>query len=271
MKIHDTHAHLDYLLKEKPELRSSITKTLENYDFWIQPGVNLVRDRYCLENFLLNPNEFPNMYFMIGAHPGEVNLDGGWNLESFMNQQAKLISDFTLDTLNPRIIAIGEIGLDYRPDMQKALKTEQARLFKAQLTLSLSLNLPFVIHCRDAFADLLQIMDQTPHYPKFLVHCFTGNKQEYEEVTKRGGVVAFGGICTYPSASHLLDIAKDAKNYVVETDLPWLAPTPFRGQTNLPEYIECTIEKLALVKGISRDEVLRESKENTCKLFSKII
>lgn len=262
MRLHDTHAHLDYLILKEPQL--SIPELLKNHDFWIQPGVNSSRDRFCLENYLT----YPTIYFMIGAHPGEV--DDKWDLASFLTNEQKLLEDYQ-EYLYSRIIGVGEIGLDYRSDTTADTKIQQKKLFITQLKLAKELNLPFVVHCRDAFDDLLEIIeDYQPFGKPFLVHCFTGNIDNYNKIVTLGGYVAFGGIITYNNTQTLNEVVKIADRYVVETDLPWLAPQPYRGKTNLPEYIEQTINHIAKAKGITSQEVLDKSKENTKKIFESI-
>jgi TatD DNase family protein len=267
-KIHDTHAHLDYLLKQDPNF--NIEKELEKYSFWIQPGVNLERDRFCLANYL----QYSNMYFMVGAHPGEVSLDDSkWNLENFLLEQKKIITDYQTN-LGSRIIAIGEIGLDYREGMQAQLKDAQKKLFISQLNLSQELQLPFVIHCRDAFSDLFSIIKEHPNTQKFLIHCFTGGLNEYQQALglrqDGGAFVAFGGILTYTKTEPLNEVAKIADRFVLETDLPWLAPTPFRGQLNLPSHINYTAAHLAKLKNTAVEQIWQKSLENTLKIFTTI-
>jgi TatD DNase family protein len=259
MQIHDTHAHLDYLLKQKPEL--VIDDLLKDHKFWIQPGVNLERDRYCLENYL----KYDKMFFMIGAHPGEV-VDQ-WDLEDYLIGQQCLIRDFE-NELGHKIIAIGEIGLDYRADTPLIIKEEQKLLLDIEIKLARELNLPFVIHCRDAWEDLFIILEANKPYTKtFLIHCYTSDQENYNRVVELGGYVAFGGIVTYPNTQKLNEAVLHANNYVIETDLPWLAPVPFRGQINTPENIQYIIEHIAKVKNITTEEVISTSLKNTQKIF----
>jgi TatD DNase family protein len=263
MKLHDTHAHLDYLLVREPNLKSE--DMIKDHEFWIQPGVNLVRDRYCLENFL----KFDNMYFMIGAHPGEVNEK--WDLEEFLIGQQELIRDYEKFLYN-KIIAIGEIGLDYRDDTTIFEKEEQKLLFNIQIKLAKELNLPFVIHCRDAWDDLFKIIETNlPLKKPFLVHCYTSNKENYSKIVNLGGYVAFGGIITYKNTAELNEAVKIAENYVIETDLPWLAPTPHRGKVNMPEYINLVIDHLAQSKNLTSQEVIEKSKNNTKLIFGEFV
>jgi TatD DNase family protein len=238
MLIHDTHAHLDYLLKQNPELK--IEELLSNHEFWIQPGVSIVRDRFCLENYL----KYPNMYFMIGGHPGEVSKD--FDLNTYLAEQRKTIDKYE-EFLYNKIVAIGEIGLDYREGMEERIKDEQKVFFDKEIKLAKELELPFVVHCRDAWADTID---------------------NYNAITKLGGYVAFGGIVTYNKTEKLQEVVLKADNYVVETDLPWLAPIPNRGKLNMPEYINDTIEYIANKKNITTQEVLDKSRQNSIKIFT---
>ncbi len=263
MKIHDTHAHLDYLIKSDPTLDPSIL--VRDHEFWIQPGVNVERDSYCLENYL----KFDNMYFMIGAHPGEVNEK--WDLEEFLIKQQVLIAKYE-DKIHKKIIAIGEIGLDYRPETTNDIKEEQKLLFNIQIKLAKELNLPFVVHCRDAFDDVFSIIeDNMPLNKPFLIHCFTGGVKEYNKVVELGGYVAFGGIVTYTKTEELNNALLIANKFVVETDLPWLAPTPYRGKLNMPDYITGIFEYIANKKGMSVEEVILLSRENSKNIFDNFL
>jgi TatD DNase family protein len=261
MKIHDTHAHLDYLLKRDPNI--DVQSVIKNHEFWIQPGVNAVRDRYCLENFL----KFDNMYFMIGAHPGEIKE--GWDLEEYLIKQQVLIADYKKE-LHTKIIGIGEIGLDYTPETPLKIKEEQKLLFNIQIKLAKELSLPFVIHCRDAFDDVFSIIKSNmPLSKPFLVHCFTGGVEQYQKVIELGGYVAFGGIITYNKTEELNKALIVANKYVIETDLPWLAPQPNRGKLNLPEYINIIVEYIANKKNQTPEEVITTSKNNAQIIFDK--
>jgi TatD DNase family protein len=263
MLIHDTHAHLDYLLKQNPEL--SIPELLSNHEFWIQPGVNIARDNYCLENYI----DYPNMYFMIGGHPGELSKE--FNLEKYLQEQREIITKYK-PYLYKKIVAIGEIGLDYREGMEQSIKDAQQVFFDKEIKLAKELELPFVVHCRDAWEDTLKIIENNlPLEKPFLIHCFTGDIENYKAVTKMGGYVAFGGIITYNKTEKLQEVVDVAHNYVIETDLPWLAPIPNRGKLNMPEYINDTINYIANKKNITPQEVVINSKNNAIKIFSNVI
>ena len=263
MLIHDTHAHLDYLLKQNPDL--SIPELLINHEFWIQPGVSISRDRYCLENYL----KYPNMYFMIGAHPGEVSKD--YNLDNYLTEQRITIVKHK-SIMGTRIVAIGEIGLDYREGMEEIIKENQKILFDKQIKISKELDLPFVVHCRDAWEDTIDIIkNNLPLNKSFLIHCFTGNIDNHKAITAMGGYVALGGIVTYKNTDKLQEVVEVVDNYVVETDLPWLAPMPNRGKLNMPEYINDTIKYIADKKNITIEQVIEQSKFNSIKVFGNVI
>jgi TatD DNase family protein len=267
MKLHDTHAHLDYLLIKNPDYQ--IEDYINTIDFWIQPGINPIRDRFCLETFHNNPILNSKMYFMIGAHPCEANKVN-FNLAKFCLEQDKLFNDYQ-NLIPSKIIAIGEIGLDYTKDTTIEQKTLQKELFITQLQLALHLKLPIVIHCRDAFNDLFTILDE--YYlvntkSTFLIHCFTGTLTEYQAIVNRNGYIALGGILTYKNSGELKEVAKIATNLVVETDLPFLAPEPHRGKINQPEYIKFVFEQIAIQKETDLNTVISLSKANTNKIFN---
>ena len=262
-QLHDTHAHMDYLKKRDPSLDPA--KLLANHEFWIQPGVNLERDDFCLANYM----QYNNMYFMIGAHPGEVNED--FNLNLYLREQVMLIEEYR-NKIGTRIIGIGEIGLDYREGTSVEIKEKQKLLFVSQIKLANELGLPFVIHCRNAFEDLFEILQDNQGLIKrsFLIHCFTGSRQDLLTIKMLGGYVGLGGVITYPSSKLLVEAIKDSEicdNYVLETDLPWLAPQDKRGQINMPDYIQFVAIKLANLQGVTSENVWNRSRINTSKIF----
>ena len=165
-------------------------------------------------------------------------------------------------------MAIGEIGLDYREGMEDKVKKTQQEFFDAEIKIAKKMGLPFVVHCRDAWGDTLRIIKENMPYSKpFLIHCFTGGIDNYNNVVSMGGYVAFGGIVTYNKTEKLQEVVDVATNYVIETDLPWLAPIPNRGKLNMPEYINDTIQYIATKKNITPQEVVNISKLNSINIF----
>lgn len=152
-----------------------------------------------------------------------------------------------------RLIGLGEIGLDYFYTQEAGIINKQRDLVDAQLNLTKEHSLPVVFHCRDAFDDLFSIIDNHPAiHGRFMVHCFTGTTEHLKKILTRGGIAAFGGVSTFKNAQYLREAFAycPLDGFTLETDLPFLAPTPLRGKVCLPEYIEHTAKALSEIKSI---------------------
>ena len=199
-------------------------------------------------------DKYPNIYMTIGFHPSEVDIttdeDLIW-LEEIVKQ-------------NKKIIGIGEIGLDYY--WVKDNKEQQRTLFKKQLDLATKLNLPIVIHSREATQETYDILKQ--YHLKGIIHCYSGSLEMAKEYIKLGYKIGIGGVVTFKN-TNLVDVVKeiDLKDITLETDSPYLAPTPYRGKQNSPEYIPIIAEKIAEIKNITIEEVGTETTTNLLKLF----
>ena len=198
--------------------------------------------------------KYPNIYMTIGFHPSEVSTttdeDIAW-LE-------KLIKE------NKKIVGIGEIGLDYY--WERDNKEAQKELFEKQLNLAEKLNLPIVIHSREATQDTYNILKK--HKIKGIIHCYSGSLEMAREYIKLGYYLGIGGVLTFKN-SNLKDVVKEISldNITLETDSPYLAPTPYRGSKNSPEYIPIIAEKLAEIKETTMEEIASRTTENVHTLF----
>jgi len=173
-------------------------------------------------------------------------------------------------TRHPKVLAIGEIGLDYHydfspPDLQRSV-------FATQLVLSAKAQKPIVIHTREAWDDTFAIIREHGLPNGGIMHCFTGGPGEAEQALKLGFHLSFGGILTFPKAD---DVRKSAvltpeNRLLVETDAPYLAPQPLRGKRNEPSFVTHTAAMLATLKGISNEELARTTTDNFFRLFSKV-
>lgn len=200
--------------------------------------------------------QFPFVFAAVGYHPGEID-------ES---------TDFDTDKLTTfakhnKAVAIGEIGLDYYWDT--TYKDKQILFFEKQLELAKELDLPVIIHDREAHGDTLEILKK--HKPKGVLHCFSGSIEMAREIIKLGLYIGVGGVVTFKNSKKLVEIVKEIplQRILLETDAPYLAPEPHRGKTNNSAYILHVAEKIAEIKGITTDEVL-EITTNNCKELFKI-
>jgi TatD DNase family protein len=221
----------------------------------INPGVELANSRRVVDLV----GQYPGIYAAIGFHPYD----------------ASQVTDETLVTLetladNPKVVAIGEIGLDYYRD--RASKADQRRAFEAQLELARSLNLPVIIHQREAAADTMAILRRwgaSGDHPGLVLHAFSGDRAMAEEAVALGFYLGIGGPITFKNARDLPDIVKEVplERILVETDAPFLSPHPYRGKRNEPARVRLVAEKLAELLAIELDLLAAKVTVNTETLF----
>jgi TatD DNase family protein len=173
---------------------------------------------------------------------------------------------------SPKVVAIGEIGLDYHylpQERSEELKTKQKEVFLKQVDLAQELNLPIIIHCRDAYGDLLEVIQKLPKIPCGVLHCFADNYETAKRFLDLGFMISFTGIITYPKASIVREVAKKIplERIMIETDCPYLAPQAVRGKRNEPIYVKYVAEEIARLKGLDFDEVAKTTTENAIKFF----
>lgn len=194
------------------------------------------------------------VYGAIGFHPEELM---SVNDESFV---------FLEEHLNdPKIVAVGEIGLDYH--YEDISRDRQKMIFKKQLEIANKFKKPVIVHSRDAIQDTYDMMSK--YDLKGVLHCYSGSLEMAREFTKLGYLLGIGGICTYNNAKNIIEVIKNIPMayILLETDSPYLTPVPFRGQTNTPGNIPIIAKKVAEIKNISLDEVVKDTTENANRLF----
>lgn len=247
-KIFDTHSHYDDIKFD--EVRDELLSSLEsrNVGKVITCGVDMpssLRSKRLAE-------KYDYIYFAAGIHP--ENMDEACD------------TDFIKDlSEHEKCVAVGEIGLDYYFDPSSAEKQKQ--VFEKQLILSKELNLPVIVHDRDAHADTLELLKK--HRPKGVVHCFSGSPETAKEIVSLGMYIGIGGVITFKNAKRLPEVAKELPldRLLLETDCPYLAPEPFRGKLCNSAMIEYTAKRLAEIRNISYEEVLESTFENAVNLF----
>jgi TatD DNase family protein len=198
---------------------------------------------------------YPCFYATVGVHPHDAS-------------KAEADTTDRLRTLaaHPKVLAIGEIGLDYHYDFSP--REVQAEVFRAQLRLAKETGKPVVIHTREAWQDTLRILDEDPP-AALIMHCFTGGPEEARECIERGFYLSFGGVLTFPKAENVREAARITPDdrLLVETDAPYLAPVPHRGKRNEPAFVADTVRRLAEVRGKSAEEVASLTTQNFERLF----
>jgi TatD DNase family protein len=288
MQYYDSHAHIDLFLQKMGLLehgrelnleeisqhditslsfdRSELEPYIKNHELIVQPTVST-------NNFYLNYKLFstdPRFVFLLGSHPDMVGDD--FDSDSYLEKQSACVDFIKVNKLisKKQLIGIGEVGLDYYHIKSQIGQEKQRDFFRSQIELAIGLQIPLVIHCRDAFTDLFDIIGEYPSiHNRFLIHCFTGGVAELEQVLKFGGKVALGGVSTYSSAKGLQEAIKicPIENILLETDLPFLSPTPKRGEVCQPDFIDFTAQFVADLKEISKEEVWKITRKNLKNLF----
>jgi TatD DNase family protein len=198
------------------------------------------------------------IYATVGVHPHEAKDLTPAHLE----QLAKLAG-------HSRVIAYGEIGLDYFYDHSP--RDIQQRVFREQMEVAAKANLPIVIHCRDAWGDCMQMLEQhwRPTGLRGILHCFTSTLEDAKRALDMDFLISFAGNSTYPKAQNLRDIAKvlPRENLLIETDSPYLAPQPYRGQRNEPAYVGEVAKVIGSVRNLAAEELASATAENFRRFF----
>jgi TatD DNase family protein len=204
---------------------------------------------------------FPEIFCSIGTHPHNAHEE----LDIDTKTLVKL-------TKNPKIVAIGEAGLDYHYD--NSPRAAQVASFRQHIAAARETALPLVIHSRDSDTDMVQILREESRKGVFpaVLHCFAGGRDLALTAIELGHYVSFTGILTFKNSDALREIAGalPAERILVETDAPYLAPLPYRGKRNEPAYVAETAKALAEVRAVSPDEIARQTTENFFRLFRKV-
>ena len=252
-KFADTHAHLTD--KAFDETRDELIKNFETYGIEkvITSGYNYPSALAAVE--LANKHE--NIFASVGIYPENIK-----ELESDKEKLFELAS-------RDKVVAIGEIGLQYTENMPD--KEIQKEGFLNQIAIAYELNLPIVIHCRDAYGDMLEILKKNKSLLKYggTMHCFGGSLEVAEELIKLGLYLSVGGVSTFKNAERLKETLKAVplNRILLETDCPYLTPHPYRGKLNSPCYIPTIAQNLANLKGTTIEEVAKVTTENAKELF----
>lgn len=251
--IFDTHAHYDDSAfdEDRDEILSNML--MQNVGKIVNIGASL---RTCRQTIELVA-KYEDFYGVIGVHPSDTDE---LNDENFKELEEMLSHD--------RIVAVGEIGLDYHYDDTN--KEIQQKWFIRQLELARKCKLPVVIHSRDAAKDTIDIMrEQRANEIGGVVHCYSYSKEQAKEYLDMGFFFGIGGVLTFKNARKLVETVEylPMEVMVLETDCPYLSPEPFRGKRNDSRNIQYVISKIAEIKGLSREEVEEITWDNACRLY----
>lgn len=241
----DTHCHLSY---DDYENLDEIIKNMDG--IMIASGCNDKTNKEVLELV----EKYPNVFGTLGIHPEEI--------DNLTNYSFKIIEE---NINNPKIVAIGEIGLDYY--WVNDNKEEQQKLFKKQLDLAKKYNKPVVIHSRDSIQETYDILKK--YNLRGSIHCFSSSLEMAKEFVKLGYKIGIGGVVTFKNSLKLQEIVKEInlKHILLETDSPYLSPEPFRGKKNEPSKTIYIAQKISELKNVKLEEVLCQTANNAISLF----
>jgi len=253
MQLFDTHAHLNNE-KFSNDVADVIKRAHENnVTHILNVGYDLKSSKKAVEL----AGKYPGLYAAVGIHPHDATE---------YNEQAELILEHL--AADERVVAIGEIGLDYYRNLSP--KEIQRVAFLKQIDLAKKLNKPIIIHDRDAHQDIMEMIKKTRIADVGVVlHCFSGSVQMAQECVKMGCYISLAGPVTYPNAVKPVEVAKaiPLDKLFIETDCPYLSPQFVRGKRNEPSYVKYVLQKIAEIKGKTIEEVAYYTSENAKKFF----
>lgn len=274
MEYFDSHAHYD---DEKfDEDRDELIQSLKNENV-----TKVVSAGYCLEgskNAIKLSEKYPFIYCTVGISPNDIENNYQEDiteidkiLQEYLTkndaQEQNQVKENANKNTTGKIVAVGEIGLDYHYDTDK--ETQKAA-FKNQIEIANKYNLPIVIHTRDAVSDTLQILKENPVNKKGVFHCCPFNRELVKEALKLGFYISFSGTVTFKNAKNAEEIVNLVPNdrFLIETDSPYLAPEPVRGTRNNSINLKYIVKKIAEFKGMTEEEIAKLSYENTERIFN---
>jgi len=253
----DSHCHLDF-----PDFSNDLDAIVARAtEAGIGRMVTISTRVRRLSELIAIAERFPNVYCSVGTHPHHADEEDGISA----NELAEL-------TRHPKVVALGEAGLDYF--YANGSPQAQARGFRAHIEAARMTGLPLVIHIREADDDCMRILEEEAAHGSFraVLHCYSGGRDLAMRAIELGLSISFTGILTFKKSDALRALAAElpAERIMVETDSPYLAPGKFRGKRNEPAYVVEVARVLAEVRGVSLDEISRQTSQNFFRLFSKV-
>ncbi len=250
----DIHAHLNF--PDYDEDRGEVIKNLAAKKIGV---INVGTDRTSSEAVVKLAEENENMWAVIGVHPA----DGGASPDETENFDYDFFKQLAL---KPKVVAIGECGLDYFRLKDEGDKEKQKQLFREQIRLAKEVGKPLMLHIRDSYEDVLQILEQEQAGPAH-AHFFAGSWEIAQKFLDRGDTLSFTGVITF--ANSYDEVVKNAPldRIMAETDAPFVAPAPYRGKRNEPAYVVEVYQKIAELKGLSLEEVRGVLVANAQRVF----
>jgi TatD DNase family protein len=254
MKLVDSHAHLDYIHRDGGDVDAVMARAAETGVAWlVNPSVT--PDRFL--DVLAMVQRFSNVYAAVAVHPTDVQEadENGWQ------------EDVRRMLAHPKVVAIGETGLDYYRDTTHAAL--QQTFFRACLAMAQEHNKPVIVHDRDAHEDVYRLISEYPGV-RGVMHCFSGDASFAKAMMDKGFYISFAGNVTFKNAHLLQDAARSVplERLLIETDAPFLSPMPFRGQPNEPARVSLVAQKIADLHGVPIETLAQVTSANAHNLFS---
>ena len=247
--IFDSHAHYDdaWFDDDHEELLAALPAQ------GVCGVVNNAVDLKSAARAIEFAEKYDYFYAAVGFHP-----------ENLEDMPADYLDQIAALTRHPKVVAVGETGLDYHWDIPRPL---QKRVFEEQLRLSLDLKMPIVVHDREAHGDVFDLLRK--YKPKALVHCFSGSVELMREAVRLGSYISLGGVVTFKNARQSVEVAAEIPldRLLLETDAPYMAPVPFRGKRNDSSKIVYAAEKIAALRGMGVQELLNVTADNARRFY----
>ncbi len=259
--IFETHAHYEderFDVDREELLKESLEGPDHLIDVITNVGSTFATSRASVEL----AHKYDRVYAAIGIHPSEIK-DYGEEVENYLRSNAS----------DDKVVAIGEIGLDYYWDKDESVQAAQREVFRRQLEIARDTGLPIIVHSRDAAKDTMDILKSVSDYGlKGVIHCYSYSVDQAREYVKMGYFIGIGGVVTFKNSKTLKAVAKDIPldHIVIETDCPYMAPTPHRGERNCSLYLTHVVDEIAAIKGMSSEEVMEITRENAYRLYPKV-
>lgn len=252
MVLYDSHVHLDEECYD--EDRQAVIQRA--FDQGLYGMINIGSDMASSARSIVLAQQYPTIYSAVGIHPHEA--------EGTCEADYEQICSWTAE---PKVVAIGEIGLDYYYDHSP--RPVQREVFIRQLALARETHKPVIIHERDAHGDFMDILKREGEGLTGIVHCYSGSLEMARELIKRGFYLGIGGSLTFKNSKKLKQIVTELplSHFVVETDCPYLTPQPYRGQRNEPAYVCLVVQEIAALKQVEACTVAQKTTENLANLF----
>lgn len=253
--IFETHGHYDDEQFDEDRERLIVEFLEKDIDKVMNVGADMQSSRNSVEL----AGKYPHFYAAVGVHPSEVG--------DLTEDDMQALKQMTLE--NPKVKAIGEIGLDYHFDDDPP-RDVQKKWFIRQLELAQELGMPIIIHSRDAASDTMEILkDMDGGRNGGVIHCYSYSREQAREYIKMGFHIGVGGVVTFKNSRRLQEVVEDIplEKIVLETDSPYMAPVPFRGTRNSALNIPYIAEKIAEIKGVPVQKVYDQTYENALKMY----